>query len=144
MGPPRMTIRRWMVIIAIGAAALALVIGALGMKRRQNYYSERAQTCASAERMWRGMAADLDDSARKSSRMLEVLEKLPYPAQSLPATRDAVRSFTEQRDSVLRKSARFARLKEKYEFASKHPWLPVELEPPIPEGQQTDPTHTSK
>jgi hypothetical protein len=113
---PRMTIRRWMI------AVLAVAILLTAEKIRRNWRERRLKAAA-----YLAEAKSWSDDASKVERMM-VLPR----SRSDPASRQTLAGL----EKVARNYRDFERsnreLASKYERAARHPWLPVEPDPPEP------------
>ena len=108
---PRMTTRRWMVVVAI----VAFVIAGEQMRRASARYRLRAESHALRE-------ADL----RREAEKWRGVQPWVFGGLRGQEARDVMLlpEFVEYH-------ARFGR--GKYERAARYPWLPVEPDPPEPE-----------
>jgi hypothetical protein len=105
---PRMTTRRWMVVVVI----VAVVLGAGMLIQRSRSYASLASVHAESEKeCWRIV------QAFEGSRFDPVIWR-----EALVHVRRSRRLFPYH-----------AALRRKYELASRRPWLPVEADPPEPE-----------
>jgi hypothetical protein len=103
---PRMTTRRWMVAVAV----VALVLGAVQLKRRRDDLLSGAQSHAQVEQKW---------------RQWEALERRALQAGEVDAN-PSLAAWVARRISYHRTMAR------KYRHAARFPWLPVGPDPPSP------------
>jgi hypothetical protein len=131
---PRMTTRRWMVAVAIGGLAMGGIVGGVRLKRRQEYFGSLAERCSAAEEMWLKSARRYEADIRQTTKELELFEK--HPPLSGPSlledTHGHLRRSLDRQAALARKSAHYARLKQKYRYAARYPWRPVEPDPPEP------------
>jgi hypothetical protein len=111
----RMTLRRWM--IAVAAASVGL--GIWEIERRRDRYRQRAYGWQREELLaW--------DNLIEASHPEQVCVrggKGASETQDLPINTERLRQQTLY----------CQRMKRKYEYAARHPWLPVEPDPPRPQ-----------
>jgi hypothetical protein len=136
---PRMTIRRWVVVVVIVAAAMSAwrlrrlsqrysTIAAF--QRQQQGYADRARNPLpkaidrfEVEGRRFAEAARTAGNQREARFMRDEAARLAGLAETY---REWVRDFTELSDYR-------AQLRRKYEQAATYPWLPVDPDPPEPE-----------
>jgi hypothetical protein len=146
---PRMTTRRWMIVIAVGA----VLLGAETTRQRRVAFRRRATDHARAEKSYRRhldcYLQKVEEGERLTSRMspssrrfvdVSMLTQALAPlgrladsrpdfeaseARNLPMYRSAVDRFAAD-------VAYHAAMRHKYELASRHPWLSIEPDPPAP------------
>ncbi len=132
---PRMTIRRWMIIIVVVGLVTGGIIGGIRLKRRQEHFGSLAERYAALENLCLKVARRLDAGIKLTTKEFELFEK--HPPLSGPSlleqTRRLLRESQDRQAVQARKLRRYARLKQKYEYAARYPWLPVEPDPPPPE-----------
>ena len=108
---PRMTTRRWMILVAV----VAFSIAGVQMRRQAKRYREQAAFHALREGIFRRQA-DLERRARLSSLPVDLCGQQARYIALIP-------TFVEYH----------AELRRKYEYAARYPWLPIEPDPPKPE-----------
>lgn len=140
MRPPRMTTRRWLVLVAVIGLVSGAIVGGLRSKRRQEYFGSLAKRFAACESICLNALPPLDKFIEVNTQSVEILEKSPdlnWPSPPGPSPLEEIRGILREglddRASWERKSAHYARLKVKYEYAARFPWLPVGPDPPEPE-----------
>jgi hypothetical protein len=74
---PRMTTRRWMIVIAIVGLALGLVIGGFRLQRRQSEFLARAQRHAKMEALYWQQEANVRAFFEAQTAFIRALEKMP-------------------------------------------------------------------
>jgi hypothetical protein len=102
---PRMTTRRWMVMVGIVAIALG-VIEIVRERRLASGYRLRAKFYAT----WEASTGDIVFTGSGRAQGLTAVAKAPDEGQKAYA----------------------ASMRRKYEWAAAHPWLPVQPDPPPP------------
>jgi hypothetical protein len=115
---PRITTRRWMIAVAVVAAGL----GAWDLTRRRQRYVERASTMAEKEY---GSEITILVTSGADVNPCHILIPDGFNPLAAPLPADLV----SLRDRFLY----FQRMRTKYEYAARHPWLLVEPDPPEPE-----------
>jgi hypothetical protein len=113
---PRMTTRRWIIVVAI----VALVVGGMVLARRQGVYRVRAAFYAQQEQV----------ATRRLRHWTQEVVRFSGRPQSDEQRRLAELMEDYSRDRV----AYHARLKVKYRRAAHYPWLPIAPDPPTPDG----------
>jgi hypothetical protein len=126
-----MTIRRWTLVIAVIALTLAVRVGVVRITRRNYHLIKRAQMFAFYEHLYRHEATLIDQRIRSLTEKLDVVQALP-PTPTLRLDETSLRLFQDEHEKRERRSAYYARLKEKYTRAARYPWLPFEPDPPEP------------
>ena len=111
---PRMTMRRWMIAVALIATGL----GACEVARRRQRYRQLAAMLARREL---GEVADLSAKAFTGPGCVIDLVVDPETAE-LPAALEGSRQ----------RALYYRRMSRKYKLAARYPWLPVEPDPPEP------------
>ena len=109
---PRLTIRRLMVAVAMMGVMLGLVVG---LWHRSENYRRGALTHA-------GEALLCEDAAWGVVRM----------------TNGSKEEAASQAGALLLLKAHHEAMREKYERAARHPWLPVAPDPPEPKASPCD------
>jgi hypothetical protein len=132
---PRITIRQWMFIVVAVGLVTGGIVGGIRLKRRQEHFGELAERYAALESLCLEVMVRQDANLKQTTKELNVFEK--YPPVSGPTlleqTRTLLRESQDRQAASARKLAQYARLKQKYEYAARYPWLPVEPDPPKPE-----------
>jgi len=143
--PPRMTIRRWMILVAGIAFLLAVAVEERLMRRRagieirRDTYRALAKMHADYERYWRKSEAQLAELEALSLKRIETLSKLTrlerernsWKTQLQEAKRD-LDALRAERATNAQYAASAAQSKEKYLDAATRPREPVEDDPPRP------------
>jgi hypothetical protein len=114
---PRMTTRRWMVVVAVVAMALGGYFYAVTLKRSRDNYLEMA-------RLYSGFEA--------YAREILARGELPYLHIEREDGRHSPEDQRDFREAMLREIDHYAALARKYERAARYPWLPVEPDLPEP------------
>jgi hypothetical protein len=111
---PRMTTRRWMIVVAVAA----LVVGFIRLWTLRHLYLEKAANHASFRAH---VLRTPESTAYWENRWTDQRRGLParYP---WPAGPPFVPAMGEYHDAM----------RIKYERAARYPWLPVEPDPPEP------------
>jgi hypothetical protein len=122
---PRMTMRRWMIAVAV----VGLMMGGLRLKRRHDAHLDRSRRHAHSEstfRAWRKMLEGTD-------LLIERIEKQEGDNAAHLAQLKAHRAvLVEMAPSWEQGIPYHAALVRKYRHAARYPWLPVEPDPPTP------------
>jgi hypothetical protein len=100
---PRMTIRRWIVIVTISANLLGVAIEVNRERRRASHYRSITHGYSIAEKLNRGQMVTLPSG--------RIVQSAASPELS----------------------GYYAEMQRKYERAASYPWLSLEPDPPIPE-----------
>jgi hypothetical protein len=116
---PPMTTRRWMIAVAVVGLLLAGCIGGYRLKRLHDHFLQRAQDHAMMEIANR-------KSERAHRELFEMRGGFGPGSETLRAK--------SLRDIVFfsRTASYHAAMAQKYEYAARHPWLPVAPDPPEP------------
>jgi hypothetical protein len=127
-----MTTRRWLIAAAVFAIMLGGGIEGGDLAWRARAYRQTGQAFQRQAReawMQQSDALRLADSLERSA----VIQATSPDLQESAGNAKKLAEFHHKmaRMSNLR-AAYNARLAEKYEYASRHPWLPVEPDPPEP------------
>lgn len=109
---PGMTTRRWMVVVAMVAMLTAIGVEVYRLFQLRSAYQERAFNFATMVSQFESIAKDTQPRLR-GTVILEVEGK----ERSIEISAAALMSH-------------YVRLKEKYERASRQPWLPIPPDPP--------------
>ena len=111
---PRMTTRRWMVVVAVIGL---LVGGGVRLKRRRDYFlslaRSHAQKMPSSTAEGKALRSRFGSTSRMSGEEILLLS----------------RDF----DRLRNRADHHAALRRKYERAARYPWMSVEPDPPEPE-----------
>jgi hypothetical protein len=129
---PQMTTRRWMIAVAAFALVLGGVIEGGRLARRARDYQQTGESLyIFAWQAWRERleALSLADSLNRSAAIQAASPDLQASGRN--AKKRAEFHQETARLSGLR-AAYYVRLAKKYEYASRHPWLPVEPDAPPP------------
>jgi hypothetical protein len=131
---PRMTTRRWMVIVVIVGVVMGAIVGGVRLKRRHSYFLARVQSHAERE-----------DDCRERKRLFDALEwnsaaeiewKTKDKQGGSPEVARAKRTRAlvhDHKERATRGIAYHAAMAQKYRYAARYPWFPVEPDPPEPE-----------
>ncbi len=131
---PRMTIRRWMIIVLLIGVMTGGIVGGLRLKRCQEHFGSLVERYAAVERECLKVTRMNDEQIKSVTRLLDSFEKNPLTGPAiLERTRSMLRESQDRQAAWAQKLAYYVRLKHKYEYAARHPWLPVEPDPPEPE-----------
>jgi hypothetical protein len=120
MGSPRLTVRRWMLVIAL----VALALETEAVHRRWNYCQDAAGYYGIAATVWLA-EADSPPQHRLCSSEADAVRKGIYSLPTLP-------TLAEHRESCLRKARYHLAIKRKFERAAWQFWKTVPTEPPLP------------
>ena len=132
---PRMTTRRWMILIA----TVAIAFGAELMRRRSVSYRATANRYAFEEAKTRAWGETSDRSAAERQKHLREIQAFAeggggaFRASWNPLIDSATRCLTlasGEAEFCHRMAAHWGALRAKYERAARRPWLPVEPDPP--------------
>jgi hypothetical protein len=110
----RFTVRRMMLAVAI----VAVVLEGLIVLGRYRYHRDRAARVARTAVALRRMIAKLPPGQKALRTDLDDEDGSP----AVLATPEACEKFLAHLDRVVRK----------HEYAARHPWLPIEPDPPAP------------
>jgi hypothetical protein len=137
---PRMTTRRWMLVVGVFALAIGGTIEGVRLKRRHDefvakceHHTERKQFLEMLERYGdvfaRGYSLGPFDED-----ILEREQKSFQPVWSSAEEKEAFLASKQQfLQGITPRLAYHATMARKYERAARYPWLPVEPDPPEPE-----------
>jgi hypothetical protein len=125
MRRPRMTTRRWTVLVAI----VGVLLSGLILKRRSDYFTARADEFAERESACAGLATDLEGRAKeleeKPDRMLDLVFSLGMDTNRGRSSRAAIDA------ARMRACAKAcAELKRAFLRAANRPWESGPAEPP--------------
>jgi hypothetical protein len=110
---PRMTTRRWMIlVVAIGL----LIGGGVQLKRRRDYFLSLAQSHQN----------EVDSSTARANAL-----KWRFGDTSGMTDQEII-SLSRSYDRMMDRADHHASLARKYERAARYPWLPVEPDQPEP------------
>jgi len=119
-----------MIIIVVVGLVTAGIVGGIRLKRRHEYFGLLAERHAAAESLCLKVAGRLDAGIKQTTKEIELFEK--HPPLSGPSLLEQTRSLLRESEDIRaahgRKLAHYARLKQKYEYAARYPWLPVDPE----------------
>lgn len=116
MGLPRMTTRRWMIVIVALAALFWVAVEVPRLSTLRSLYLGVAEKYGYWETRFNGLIAirqDLDYYAVWQPRG-------PEPSPARLARMKAMAAY-------------YGMMRKKYERAARYPWLPIEPDPPPPE-----------
>jgi hypothetical protein len=123
---PRMSIRRWMVAVAVVATLLFTLVNGARMHRKRSFCLRQAAAAALTEANWKAeqeryasLIASVERQ-RKADGPTEVLEKV-------------ARTLRAELSSMTPKAEYYARARQHWEHAAVHPWLPIKPSPPAPD-----------
>jgi hypothetical protein len=157
----RFTLRRIMVAVAIVAVALAgyeVKRRRDVYRQAAKKYRLMGQSASDEERLFRVVARSFAEAARNEARLEVLLGAIDpggidpgiYPARvrdraaaqaDVMAARSRAKALEDAREAnsqlntaeaAARRAEYYTRLGQKYERAARHPWLPVEPDPPEP------------
>jgi hypothetical protein len=114
-----MTTRRWMVAVAVVAAAFAVCV----MVRSREKYLDLAWEMQNLVEQCTADIVIYSGTPRGPGYHTPIPKGFDPMAAPLPAEMEWLR----------RRYVHFSRMRQKYEFAAAHPWLPVEPDPPLPD-----------
>ncbi len=115
---PRMTMRRWMVVVAAVGLIGLIMGGGVWLKQRRDYFLSLAQS----------HQAEVASSTARGKAL-----KSRFGVAS-GMTVEEVMQLNRDYDRMMDRADHHASLARKYERAARSPWLPVEPEPPEPES----------
>lgn len=119
MRMPRMTTRRWMMAVLLAALGLS----GWETERRRQAYRARATLLGRTELRCKIEVCLATDAIEADGCCIAIPEGFDPMTAKLPVAAEKYR----------RRFAYYRHLRQKYEAASWHPWLPVEPDPPEPE-----------
>lgn len=140
---PRMTTRRWMVVVAI----LGVAIGAVVEARRLYDLSKRYQRVAADASQCRRVFGIMVLVEEKEQKRLSVrIDELDAAIASANGNRSSVKEAVEERNSLKASEQEhrddaekfrtvidfFARRRARYEYAASHPWETLPADPIFP------------
>ena len=133
---PRMTTRRWMVVVlVVGLTSGAVVVG-IRLKRRQSELLAGAEFHAELESLCRLQEANARAFFEEQTVFISELEKEPrggFFGESLLKKAKALEAEMRKTSANLpQQIAYHAELTHKYRHAARYPWLSVEPDPPEP------------
>jgi hypothetical protein len=141
---PRFTIRWLMILVAIVAVSLTGIITAVRLKRRADYFRQRAAYFAASERFSRQMLGvevwHLTVFARMRESNAREVRLSKHLSPELSKVRDERTSHLQNEHDELARSVEYyrdvaaheARMKQKYDRAASRPWESVAPDPPPP------------
>jgi hypothetical protein len=132
---PRMTTRRWMVVVVI----VGLLMGGVRLKERRSHLLSRAQIHKERAAFYPKLESRERQICAEYPRLIAGLKRLQRYRN-----REPVQSRLEDLTSLLDLSRRnlarwtnrttyYAATAHKYQHVARDPWLPVEPDPPQPE-----------
>jgi hypothetical protein len=133
---PKITTRRLMALVAV----VALAVGAKITRRRGEAYARRTAEYASQEQMCQELADSLYDAVARDKREFEMegAERAKEPSyrrnpkRLAPVVAQNKAILVEEAQYHWEAAAYYAKLKKKYQHASRYAWLPVGADPPMP------------
>lgn len=131
---PRMTTRRWMMAVAV----VALVISPVQLKRRRDSFLALARYHASQEVLCGDRRRDAKDSIEGFDVWLRAGDRIARGDGASSILLDNSRLKSERASLIEaaayweRATAFHAQMFRKYSHAARHPWLPLEPDPPSP------------
>ena len=131
---PRMTMRRWTVVVVV----VGLVMGIAGvghrLKRRHDYLLSRAQYYAAMEETCRTIKLSAGDSETLLATFSVSVDK-PAPTGEILAKEilDGIHRLSLSRAKLPETIAYHVAMATKYRRAARYPWLPIEPDPREPE-----------
>lgn len=141
---PRMTTRRWMVVVAVVAVATAGTAEGIRLWRASGYYRERASWIQedlerydlSFEQRWQSFVRPIETNLEESRRAwAHVPPSNPYRQNAEKQWKKSEEELAAYRARLaglrIRRDAR-AELLQKYLRAARYPWLPVAPDAPEP------------
>ncbi len=124
-----------MIVMAVVGLVMGGIVGVIRVQRRREHFRSLAGRYTALESLYLRRAQRLAAVIKLTTQELDVFEK--HPPVSGPSVVEQARSLLrEDQDSqaaCARTLAHYARLKGKYEYAARYPWLSVEPDPPKPE-----------
>jgi hypothetical protein len=129
-----MTTRRWM----IAAAVVALLISPIQLKRRRDSFLALARYHASQEVLCGDRGRDVKESIEGFDAWIRAGDKIARGNGASSILLDNTRlkseraSLIEAAANCKRATAFHAEMSRKYAYAARHPWLPLEPDPPSP------------
>jgi hypothetical protein len=116
---PRMTTRRWMIAVV----AIGLIIGAgVLLKQRRDYFLALVQS----------HQKEVASSTARGNALKSRFAGTPG------MTVEEITRLRGDYDRMVARADHHASLARKYEEAARHPWLPVEPDPPEPKSVNSD------
>ena len=131
---PRMTTRRWIVVVVI----VGLLMGGVRLKQRRNRLLSRAQFYAERAAFYPKLESRERRICAEYPRLIAVLERLQrYTNRETVGSRlEDLKSRLDQSHRNLarwtNRTAYYLAMAHKYQDAARYPWLPVEPDPPEP------------
>lgn len=140
---PRMTTRRWMVVVAVLGVALGVGAHAIRLRAVAYQHRVRADQCARSQTEWVVAAELFEFMASDERRSAEDLESLATPqARFIKDDRRRLdlanyhRGISEHWEirstEALSTSSRYGDLEQKHRRAMRSPWIAVDPDPPDP------------
>jgi hypothetical protein len=130
---PRMTTRRWMIVVVI----VGLLMGGVRLKQRRNRFRFRAQIHEQRAAFYPKLESRERKICAELPGMIAELEKLKRYRGPAEAHLTALKVQLDQsRTNLARWTNRIAydaALAHKYQHAARYPWLPLEPDPPEPD-----------
>lgn len=123
---PKMTTRRWMVVVVVVAA----VAWSIRLHRLSVQFREKAVFNGQRETYWL-------ERVEISTKLITIGERIvarrgDSPEEAGLPSREGLRGHAAYRERATRIAESYARLRRKYEHAARYPWLPVAPDPPEP------------
>jgi hypothetical protein len=138
---PRMTTRRWIMVVVAVALVMAVIVGGLRLRQRREALAIRAighamrkAECEHLKHNSKQMLilTDLRNNILSQERSLGS-DDPPRPDKGLTHRAKAAKlDWHEEAVRMDRAIAYHAAMQRKYEDAAQRPWLPVEPDPPEP------------
>jgi hypothetical protein len=131
---PRMTTRRWMIVVMVVGLVMGAIIGGIRLKRRHEDFLYRAQRHENSMILLRMIRGRWPGPTRTVSRSLleRTFAEKPELLEGIAAYEQAI-ALAEQRIAWLERRISYnAAMARKYRHAARYPWLPIEPDPPPP------------
>jgi hypothetical protein len=136
----RLTVRQWMLLVALAILAIGGGIWGYSMRRLSRYYAGEAEFAWRCERYRRERAATLTQTARVDEKSAdrtpgsELADQTPLDTKKQKAKEDRREAVDTREDAALwtARADHWAALARKYERAARYPWLAVEPDTPEP------------
>jgi hypothetical protein len=124
---PRMTMRRWMIAVAIAGVLLGTAVWGRRLKQQRDYYLKQANFHARLERFFRSVEKMFPTRVASGGRSLKDVSGMMVRSGFVPAL-VVVGEHTYLAGGLAR---HHAELKEKYLHFASRPWLSVPADPPL-------------
>jgi hypothetical protein len=132
---PRMTTWRWILIVAVFALVIGGTVMGVRLKRWHDYFLARVAYHAKREQA----SVDMEQSVRENLATFERI--MDQREERERAIVDYQRRFA---DRLTQEIAYHSAMVRKYRRDARYPWLPIEPDPPEPEGSKPVPVLGSR